>query len=94
MLRSKVWLWPAMDAWHFVSVNKKDSKEIKNLFGGTGRGFGSIPITGTVGKTKWNTSIFPDKKSNTYVLPLKKEIRKKEDIEVGKTISFSIEIRI
>lgn len=92
-LRSKVWLYPGMAGWHFVSVPKKQSKEIKQLFATNFRGFGSIPVKVTVGKTSWQTSIFPDKKSATYVLPLKAKVRKKENIKAGKTITYTIEIR-
>jgi len=92
-LRSKVWLYPGMTGWHFVSVPKKPSKEIKELFATKLRGFGSIPVNVSLGKTSWQTSIFPDKKTATYILPLKAEIRKKEGIKAGKTIAYTIEIK-
>jgi hypothetical protein len=47
----------------------------------------------TIGQTVWKTSIFPDSKSGSYLLPLKAEVRKKEKIGVGDTLTFSIEIR-
>jgi len=93
-MREKVWLYPGMAGWHFVSVSKKASKSIKQLFGNSERGFGSIPVVVTVGKTSWKTSIFPDKKSGKYLLPLKAEVRKKESITAGKTLAYSIEIRL
>ena len=70
------------------------SAEIKEKFGAKPRGFGSIPVHVTVGKTSWETSIFPDKKSATYVLPLKAAIRKKEGIYAEDMITFTIEIRV
>ncbi|OGG47031.1 hypothetical protein A2671_02145 [Candidatus Kaiserbacteria bacterium RIFCSPHIGHO2_01_FULL_49_13] len=77
-LRGKVWLYPGMAGWHFVTLPKKQSKEIKQLFGGLlRRGWSSIPVIVTVGSTSWNTSIFPDKKADAYLLPLKSEVRKK-----------------
>lgn len=93
-LRAKVWLYPGMTGWHFVDVNKKASREIKANFGHGGRGFGSIPVIVTVGQTSWKTSIVPDKKSDTYLLPLKAEVRQKEDIQSGEIINYSIEIII
>jgi len=94
-MREKVWLYPGMGAWHFVSVSKKASKEIKAgyLFIGK-RGFGSVPVTVTIGSTSWKTSIFPSKKLGLYILPLKKEVRKKEDIKNGDLVSISIEVKI
>jgi hypothetical protein len=96
-MREEVWLYPSehgMNYWHFVNVSKKASREIKEKYGKQRRGFGSIPVVVTVGETSWKTSIFPNKKSGGYILPLKAEVRKKEDIRDGKTLSYSIEIRI
>jgi len=93
-MKGKVWLYPGMVGWHFVSITKKQSDEIKDLFGGMAGGWGSLPVIVTVGKTSWKTSIFPDKKSGAYLLPLKADIRKKEKIKNGDTINYSIEIRV
>jgi hypothetical protein len=46
----------------------------------------------TIGKTKWKTSVFPDKRSGTYLLPLKAEVRKKEGIFSEDTVSLTIEL--
>ncbi|PIR96567.1 MAG: DUF1905 domain-containing protein [Candidatus Doudnabacteria bacterium CG10_big_fil_rev_8_21_14_0_10_42_18] len=97
-IKEKVWFYSGMASWHFVSVSKKASKEIKRLFGRlfgvSGRGFGSISVILTVGKTGWQTSIFSDKRRGAYILPIKKDVRKKEGIIAGKILSFSVEIRI
>lgn len=93
-VKAKVWLYPGMAGWHFVTLPKKQSGEIKNLFGPMGRGFGSLPVIVTMGTTSWKTSIFPDKKSGAYLLPLKVDVRKKEHISAGDTISFVVEIRV
>jgi len=93
-IKAKIWLYPGDTPWHFVSIDKKLTKEIKQNFGAQKRGFGSLPVEVTLGKTKWRTSIFPENRSDTYLLPLKAEVRKKEDVFDGDTISFSIEIKI
>ena len=92
-VRVAVWIYPGMAGWHFVSIPKKQSEEIKATFGAMKRGWGSLPVTATVHKTNWNTSIFPDKKTGTYLLPLKAEVRKKEKIKSGDTIALSLHIR-
>ena len=94
-MKEKVWLYPGLAAWHFVNVSKKASKEIKDgyLFIGK-RGFGSVPVIVTIGNTSWKTSIFPSKELGLYILPLKKEVRKAENIKSGDIISYSIEIKI
>lgn len=93
-MRLKVWLYPGMVGWHFVTLPKKQSAEIEILFGAMKRGWGSLPVNVTIGKTRWKTSIFPDKKSGTYLLPIKSDVRKKEKIVQGDMISFWLEIKI
>ena len=68
-LKAKVWIYPGAGGWHFVSVPKKTSKEIKKLFGMMAGGWGSLPVVVAISKTSWKTSIFPDNKSGTYLLP-------------------------
>ncbi|TAK56852.1 DUF1905 domain-containing protein [Patescibacteria group bacterium] len=91
-MRSEVWIYPGMAGWHFVGVPKKQGVEIKKKYGRDAKGWGSLPVQVTIGKTSWVTSIFPDKKSGTYLLPLKAQVRKKEDIFAKDLINFKIEI--
>jgi len=89
-IKSKVWLYPGMaGTWHFATVDKEESKEIKETYGKHHRGFGSIPVHVTVGKTNWKTSIFWSKEG-TYVLPLKAQVRKKESIFEDDTIMITL----
>jgi len=78
--KSNVWVYPGMASWRFITVPKKESTDIKTKYGKNARGWGSLPVSVTIGKTEWKTSIFPDKRSGTYLLPLKAAVRKKEGI--------------
>ncbi len=90
----KIWLYPGESAnWHFFTIPKKESSAIKEAFTGLTRGWGSLPVTVTIGKTTWTTSIFPDSKSGTFVLPLKAQIRKKEALYEGDTCTIHLVIR-
>lgn len=94
-LKAKVWLYPGgTAAWHFVTVPKKESMALKKKFGANARGWGSLPVTVTIGKTKWDTSIFPDRKSSTYILPLKASVRRTEGLFEGDTAVFSLKVRL
>lgn len=90
-LRAKVWLYQGDSPWHFITIKKSDADEIKREYVWPRRGFGAILVQVTVGKTTWTTSIFPDK-DGTYLLPLKKEIRVKENIKAGSIVAVSIEV--
>jgi hypothetical protein len=87
----ELWLYPGESAnWHFVSVPKDLSTEIKNKFGKNARGWGSLPVEVTIGESRWRTSIFPEKKSGTYLLPVKANVRAKEGLHAG----MKVEVRI
>lgn len=81
-------------SWHFLGIDKKPSAEIKKSFVGLTKGFGSLPVEVTLGQTTWKTSIFPDAKNGTYLLPLKASIRKAEDIYNKDMVSFTLKIRV
>lgn len=91
---AKVWLWPGDAAWYFVNLPKDTSEHINKMFGDRKRGWGSLPVTVTLGSTIWDTSIFPDKKTDSFCLPLKAVVRKKEGIAVDQKIKLMIEIRV
>ena len=74
------------------SVPAEISDDIADLTAGTRRGFGSVRVTVTVGSTTWQTSVFPDSKTETYVLPMKKPVRTAEDLQAGADIEVRLEI--
>ncbi|MBP6860170.1 MAG: DUF1905 domain-containing protein [Candidatus Pacebacteria bacterium] len=92
-LKSKVVVYLGMGGWRFLYLPKKEAAEIKEKYGKSAKGWGSLPVAVTVGKTTWDTSIFPDKKSGTYLLPLKAKVRKSEDILDEDTVAFRLRIR-
>ncbi len=75
-----MWLYPGMSGWHFITIPADVSVDIRHQFGDVKRGWGSLPVRVTVGDTTWETSIFPVKKFQGYLLPVKIEVRKKEKI--------------
>ena len=91
-LRAELWLYSGHAAWHFITVPKKAGAEIRERFGAKARGWRSIPVMVTIGTSRWKTSIFPDSKAGSYLLPVKASVRKKEKLAEGTMVAFSIEI--
>lgn len=87
-----VWLWDARDAWHFITVPPAESEVIRTVGEPTARGFGSVRVAATVGGTRWQTSVFPQKPDGAYVLPLKKQVRTAEGITVGDDVAVHLEV--
>lgn len=92
-VRTKLWLYPGTGGWHFANLTPKQSTEIKARFGSVARGFGSLPVSVKIGRTEWRTSIFPDRKSGSYLFAIKVEVRKKERIVAGDTIAAVVRIK-
>ena len=92
---AKLWVYPGETAnWHFLTVPKSISSDIKTLYGSLARGWGSFPISVTIGKTNWKTSIFPDTKAGTYLLPIKKHVRSQEGLFEHDKVSVKFEILV
>lgn len=90
------WLWPGEKAaWVFIHLPQEKSAEIQffneNLHEKK-RGWGAVRVVATIGQTTWQTSIFPDKKSGCYLLPIKASVRKAENFSAGSTVEVWLSI--
>src|SRR3989344_7647772 len=80
-------------AWRFARVPEDISAKIKEMQKGRlRRGWGAVYAKAKIRKSEWVTSVFPDRHSATYILPLKKQIRYEENLYDGIDINVSIEI--
>ena len=91
--KSKIWLYPGKAGWHFLTLPVDVAKDIDYFFSMDKRGWGSLPVQVTIGKSTWSSSIFPDKKSDSYLLPLKAIIRKKENLHESDEVFVLLELK-
>jgi hypothetical protein len=91
---AELWVWDARrdEGWTFVSLPPEASEDIADLACGPRRGFGSRRVRVTIGGSTWTTSIFPDSARGTYVLPIKRAIRKAEAIGTGDIATVTVEL--
>ncbi|QDB79032.1 DUF1905 domain-containing protein [Georgenia wutianyii] len=91
---AELWLWEARatDAWTFVSLPPEVADEVLERAEGFTRGFGSVRVEVTVGTTTWRTSLFPSAAARTYVLPVKRAVRRAEGLEVGDTLRVALRL--
>ncbi len=87
---TKMWKTNLEGSWHFVSLPKTMSKEIRANLKWQEEGWGRMKAVSQIGEIKWNTSIWFDTKINTYILPIKAEIRKKTKLELNKKFEIHI----
>jgi hypothetical protein len=50
-----------------------------------------IPVLARVGKTAWETSLFP--KDGRYLVPIRASVRKAEQLEEGDVVTLRLVIR-
>jgi hypothetical protein len=86
----EVWLWDGNAAWHFVSLPDELADFIEHAFGHRARGFKSLRVEVRIGADTWRTSIFPDTKRGTYLLPIKKEIRQRHGLVPGSRAAIDL----
>ena len=79
-------------SWFFVSVPPDESERIRELPREPRPGFGSVRVSVTIGGSTWRTSVFPESKTATYLLPVKKAVRSAEGIDVGDGCRVELEV--
>lgn len=77
----ELWRWQD-GSWFFVTLPPDLSADLR-LDAGPPRGFGSVRVEATVGGSVWRTSVFPQKETGSFVLPVKKAIRTAEGLDDG-----------
>ena len=58
---------------------------------GKRRGFGSVKVTVTLGQSRWQTSLFPNK-DGSWFLPIKKPVRVAEGLVDGDDVAVELEL--
>jgi hypothetical protein len=87
-IEGKVWRWPGDGGWHFINVDKKISEKIRSVYK---KGF--VYVVAKIGKTSWDTALFPHRQSASYLLSIKKNVRIKEGILEGDTVKINLKIK-
>ena len=83
-IQSNVKLFPQEGGWHFIAVPQKIIKELR-VFATRGL----IPVTATIGKSTWRTSLMPETGGSTYFIPLNAKIRKQESLAAGDRVTVT-----
>jgi hypothetical protein len=89
--KAALWIWKgtAPASWHFITLPEDVGGQIK-FFTGARKGFGSVRVKAKIGDTAWKTSLFPDSKSGSYLLPVKAMVRSAEAMAAGKTYEVAV----
>lgn len=89
-VRGRVWKHPGKGGWHFIYIDKAVSQEIIDLLKGTKKvGFGFIPVQAKLGKSVWDTALFPSKEKR-YLMAIKRSIGRVEGTNEGDLIDVQL----
>ncbi|TLM83189.1 DUF1905 domain-containing protein [Pseudarthrobacter sp. NamE5] len=93
---AELWLYPGEAAWHFLTLPADVADGIADHIAERSIGrkaFGSVKVTAEIGSQTWQTSIFPDTKAGSYLLPVKKAVRDKARIKAGDSVAVRLELQ-
>ena len=88
----KLWYWKGPAPWYFVTVPEQQCRDLKAIVQLVTYGWGMIPVHVQIGKTEWQTSLFP--KDGNYIVPVKASIRKAEHLEEDDSVTVHLEVRL
>ena len=88
----KIWFWRGPAPWFFVTVPEEHSNNLKAISTIVSYGWGVIPVHVRIGKTGFQTSLFP--KDDRYLVPIKSTVRQAENLQEGDTVTVRLEVRL
>jgi hypothetical protein len=87
----KVWRYEGPGGWHFLTVDKKTAQGIRFFAEDRASKLGSVKVRAKIGKTSWETSLFPTK-AGEYLLAIKASVRKAEKVSDGDRVRVKLEL--
>lgn len=88
----KIWFWRGPAPWFFVTVPEEQSNKLKAISTLVSYGWGVIPVQVRIGKTGFQTSLFP--KDGRYLVPIKTAVRQAENLQEGDSVTVRLEVRL
>lgn len=76
--------------WHGVFLSTDAASEAR--FFGRSNALGTIAVRAQVGTSEVKTSLFPDKRRDSFLLPLKATLRRSENIKEGDRIAVTLRL--
>jgi hypothetical protein len=87
----KIVYWRGPAPYYFVAMPEEESLDLKAVSGLVTYGWGCIPVQARIGETEWKTSLFP--KDGLYMVPIRVNVRKVENLDLGDEVTVRLEVR-
>lgn len=90
--RGEVFCWRGPAPYYFVAVPDDLSGQIEAVSAMVTYGWGVIPVSAAIGDTTWSTALFP--KDGLYLVPLRANVRRAEQLEEGDTATIELTVDV
>jgi hypothetical protein len=88
---AQVIYWRGPSPFFYAPLPPEQAEEIKRLSKLVTYGWGMIPVEATVAGVVFRTALFA--KDDTYLLPLKADVRRRTQITAGDTIAVAMTVQ-
>lgn len=89
-----LWVYPGKGGWTFVTLPKDCADQIRFVNGhGKCKAFGMVKVKVQLGSSVWQTTIWPDKTSGSFLLPVKSAVRKKQRVGAGDKVDIDLTLK-
>jgi len=92
-MTAEVWRSDGPGDRYFVTLPDDVAQAVREKFGGSHQAVGSLPVSVALGKSIWSTSLYADNASNSYVIAIKDDVRRRELVREGQVISLRFAVK-
>lgn len=85
-----IFTWRGPAPFYYVAVPDEESDDIRDIANAVTYGWGVIPVRATIGRTSYETSLFP--KDGRYLLGLKAAVRRSEELDEGDQVTVRMRV--
>lgn len=89
-----LWRWKgdAPASWVFATLPDDIAFAIRTESAERRRAWGSVKVEARIGATAWTTSLFPQKETGSYLLPVKAAVRNAEALSDDNTVAIMLDL--
>lgn len=92
-MTAEVWRSEGPGDRYFVTLPDDVAQAVREKFGGSHHAVGSLPVSVALGRSIWSTSLYADHDSNSYVIAIKDDVRRRELVREGQFVSLRFAVK-
>lgn len=89
---ASLWQHEGPGGWHFLTLPSDLADEIRHRVAGHRKSFGTVRAIVTIDSTTWATSLFADRKTGSYLLPVNARVRRDAALFASDRVACRLEL--